>query len=612
MMLEGDPSVRRKSLVCRRTVGLATLALFIIGVIYVRFEEVRHEAAWLETNDMSTSHMSDWLYEETPKNIPGEGSEYFLEERESEYFLVKKLEHGPKEKSENFLEKEPENFFDEYFPDDFSEKEREDFPQEVSENILEEQSKKFRNFIGEESENFFEEQRRSRNFLEESSSDFFEEELENILEERRRSRKLLGERTHPPLPQDVRDALPKRRTAIPPGGGGGGKKQQKRPEMEILETFNKAPLRVLDLDTVSEPGRIWIPISIERFNKDTQNPLFKMCQLRYDVYAAEPWTLPMGGLLNQISGCQDIKSDFVQLISEADLELALAASKAPVMKPNGFIYHETRCGSTLVSNMLASVPANRVWSESTGPWKVLHTCKDCPKDQIVRYLRLVMSVMGRATGPVNRLFFKFQNSESIEAYSAAFPETKWMFLFRDPVEVLMSRLGAQRVGMDGQKDEVEERLENLRRGREGEAERRKKAANGNKERGLAKQLANLCKVAIDASEAYPGNGVMVDYLQLPDSLIDFVFPHHFGLNISEEEKNILVGASTQYSKAVIEVAERSKHEDDKVFVEDSEAKHNAANEIVKTVSNEILMPIYMRLVTMQTWLDDPWVKTQQR
>jgi hypothetical protein len=34
------------------------------------------------------------------------------------------------------------------------------------------------------------------------------------------------------------------------------------------------------------------------------------------------------------------------------------------VKPAGFIFHETRCGSTLVANQLAVLPGNRVFSES--------------------------------------------------------------------------------------------------------------------------------------------------------------------------------------------------------------------------------------------------------
>ena len=37
------------------------------------------------------------------------------------------------------------------------------------------------------------------------------------------------------------------------------------------------------------------------------------------------------------------------------------------VKPSGFVFHESRVGSTLVANMLAAVPTNIVYSESAPP-----------------------------------------------------------------------------------------------------------------------------------------------------------------------------------------------------------------------------------------------------
>lgn len=44
------------------------------------------------------------------------------------------------------------------------------------------------------------------------------------------------------------------------------------------------------------------------------------------------------------------------------------------LPPRGFVYHETRCGSTLVANMLASLPPSRVFSESKPPTQVCTLC----------------------------------------------------------------------------------------------------------------------------------------------------------------------------------------------------------------------------------------------
>ncbi|CAN0443494.1 unnamed protein product, partial [Hapterophycus canaliculatus] len=44
------------------------------------------------------------------------------------------------------------------------------------------------------------------------------------------------------------------------------------------------------------------------------------------------------------------------------------------LPPKGFVYHETRCGSTLVANMLAALPPSRVFSESKPPTQVRGDC----------------------------------------------------------------------------------------------------------------------------------------------------------------------------------------------------------------------------------------------
>lgn len=52
------------------------------------------------------------------------------------------------------------------------------------------------------------------------------------------------------------------------------------------------------------------------------------------------------------------------------------------LEPSGFVYHETRTGSTLVANMLAHVPSNLVLSENNvaeDPARHCHHCTDAQK-----------------------------------------------------------------------------------------------------------------------------------------------------------------------------------------------------------------------------------------
>ncbi|CAN0463626.1 unnamed protein product, partial [Hapterophycus canaliculatus] len=54
------------------------------------------------------------------------------------------------------------------------------------------------------------------------------------------------------------------------------------------------------------------------------------------------------------------------------------------LQPSGFIYHETRTGSTLVANMLAHVPSNLVVSENNVAEDPVRHCKQCSDAQKVR------------------------------------------------------------------------------------------------------------------------------------------------------------------------------------------------------------------------------------
>jgi hypothetical protein len=60
-----------------------------------------------------------------------------------------------------------------------------------------------------------------------------------------------------------------------------------------------------------------------------------------------------------------------------------------------------------------------------------------------RILQDVMYMMGRSNDAQEKLvFFKIQSigTRSIQVFQHAFPTTPWMFLYRDPVQVLMSQL----------------------------------------------------------------------------------------------------------------------------------------------------------------------------
>ena len=147
--------------------------------------------------------------------------------------------------------------------------------------------------------------------------------------------------------------------------------------------------------------------------------------------------------------------DVVQLARKHDLENAnffLKATKdyaARSIPPTGFFYHEGRCGSTLVSNSAVALDPEktRVYSEPIPPMKALLFCEKtrgyCNFKKAVSLFRDVVYMMGRTSNPLeSRLFFKLLPSSvlAMDVVKEAYPEVPWIFIYRDPLHVMVSNL----------------------------------------------------------------------------------------------------------------------------------------------------------------------------
>jgi hypothetical protein len=124
-------------------------------------------------------------------------------------------------------------------------------------------------------------------------------------------------------------------------------------------------------------------------------------------------------------------------------ELLDLVAAEPVINPSGFVFHLARCGSTLVAQMLAALPEHTVLSEAPAIDAVMRTrfWAGASEEQRAAWLRAVVSSLGRRRHDVEkRLFIKFDAWHTIELplIRMAFPDVPWIFLYRDPVEVLVS------------------------------------------------------------------------------------------------------------------------------------------------------------------------------
>ena len=113
-----------------------------------------------------------------------------------------------------------------------------------------------------------------------------------------------------------------------------------------------------------------------------------------------------------------------------------------VPAPDAFIFHVSRCGSTLLTQLLASLPQCIVMSEPPIIDSVLrlHHDQGAP-DGTIALLRQVMLAMGqRRSGQEQHFVIKFDcwHIHSLELLRAAFPDTPCLFLYREPQAVLAS------------------------------------------------------------------------------------------------------------------------------------------------------------------------------
>ena len=123
-----------------------------------------------------------------------------------------------------------------------------------------------------------------------------------------------------------------------------------------------------------------------------------------------------------------------------DLELRLEHETAVL--PSVLIFHCSRCGSTLLARLLEIDPANRVFLEPQALRQFLHLNRmRLPSPETRRNLRILLQSYGlEPSSGEKRLIFKLNSLavHSLAAIRAALPEVAFIYMLRDPAEVVAS------------------------------------------------------------------------------------------------------------------------------------------------------------------------------
>jgi len=118
-------------------------------------------------------------------------------------------------------------------------------------------------------------------------------------------------------------------------------------------------------------------------------------------------------------------------------DLADRAGPLPGLAPSGLIFHMSRCGSTLVCQMLAACGANIVVSEPP-PIDAIVRSGMGGADRVTSLRAMSGAISHVRSDGETRYFIKLDSwhARALPLFRWAFPATPWVFLYREPAAVM--------------------------------------------------------------------------------------------------------------------------------------------------------------------------------
>lgn len=238
---------------------------------------------------------------------------------------------------------------------------------------------------------------------------------------------------------------------------------------------------------------------------------------------------------------------------------------SPGLPLRGIVFHMSRCGSTLAAQWLAALPDSVVLSEPEPLGTLLQWS---PPDADEALLRALLAAMGQPRRDSDRsLFLKADciHLLHIDRLLRAFPGTPWIFMYRHPVEVLVSHRRKpvwiqmlETMGACGLYPPAEFALD--------------------PEDSVAWILSIVMRQARHAMTRH-GNGLLLNYSELPQALETMA--GHFGVDLAGADR-----------AALRDVSWRDAKQRGETFRPDSAEKRAAAD------------PRILRLAAR--WLEEPY------
>ncbi|MDE2595698.1 MAG: hypothetical protein KGL44_02350 [Sphingomonadales bacterium] len=328
-----------------------------------------------------------------------------------------------------------------------------------------------------------------------------------------------------------------------------------------FDRFTNAPANALHA-----PGPQWLPTGI---GSDGSSYVVDWAHYGprplHESFFEEPLRRARNRPVSQAVQC---RTPLAALIEDAEL------SRQP--PPDGLIFHMSRCGSTLVAQVLAALSGSVVISEAPpldAAVQIAQAQPELPLDLRAALVRnMAAALLSDRLGNTRRRFIKLDcwHALALPLLHAAFPDTPWLFLFRDPLPVMLSH-----EAMPGSQTVL---------GEKAQAYGIDDPFSLSRSEYAARALAAVCHAGTD--HAGLGRGIFVDYAELPGAIAGRIFPH-FG-----------VAADALPPEALARVLSRDSKMPQADWDPSRQAPKQAASPVLVEIAERILAPAVQRLAAL--------------
>ena len=257
--------------------------------------------------------------------------------------------------------------------------------------------------------------------------------------------------------------------------------------------------------------------------------------------------------------------------------LKLVANEPSLLPFSGVVFHMARTGSTLIHRLFSKIGRVQSLSEIALLDKAMSVTENWPDDERNAVLQDLVASFRRPRRPNERQFITKMTdagaSIRLPLFRQAFPQVPWIFVYREPIEVMVSVLSKPSGNIDG-----------WYRNRAQAAIRLKMPQLSDPgmwpEEFMARTLRRFCRAAVEAAKATPpGLFLAVPYSRLPDAIWETIAPH-FGIELTDRDRDVMRTEARYSAKATGGVE----------FKSDSELKRAQATPYMKRLADELVGP----------------------